>query len=455
MSNLLCSTYFFDLSGQEISALPDGSPSCTAGPEADVLESIAAVQYPSKPSHRYATLDGMAKILFDLAKHNKSTYQRTVVQLQSMINVAKAESDGVTLASLGLSPSSTPLAPPARESGRQKDRSTTNHANRSRKKRKKNKDDDPAKGKCTVCRGKGDVPDDNHRAGSKKCPYYQQPLQEAAPLSATSYSTRRATSTAINDVSMASMPPLPEVRPAAATADEPDAVGHDPSAWPQVQDVSNFAERRDVPGDGNCGLHSVREALAHKGCPIAHSSKPITAMRKAIYDEINANRIHYFGTGIADDDQNDHLKVTCAVINNRAKRRPFWVEYSTSKGGAAGAYRGIFSKDELEQYLQEAILKHTWKDGLDFDSGCNGQYFMSLQKHLPVIAKLYKASIVCFTNPSQESELPNGATFACMYESTKDTVTIYDFKNIRKPPPDIPCIYKCNYQHYNWLRLKS
>ena len=264
-----------------------------------------------------------------------------------------------------------------------------------------------------------------------------------------------AWSTTTDDTSMGSMPPLPEAVPTTATAGEPEAIRDDPNTWPQVQNVSNFAERRDVPGDGNCGLHSIREALAHKGRPIAPSSNPIATMRKAMYDEINANRIHYFGTGVADDDQSNHLKVTCAVINNRAKRRPFWTEYSTNKGGAAGAYRGIFSKDELEQYLKEFILKHTWKDGLDFDSGCSGEYFMSLQKHLPIVAKLYKTSIVCYTNPSQENLLPNGATFACMYDSTKDAVTIYDFKNIRKPPPDVPCIYKCNYPHYNWLKLKK
>ena len=76
---------------------------------------------------------------------------------------------------------------------------------------------------------------------------------------------------------------------------------------------------------------------------------------------------------------------------------------------------------------------------------------MSVQKHLPIVAKLYKTSIVCYTD--KDETLPNGATFACMYNESSGTVTIYDFVTIRMPPPNIPCIYKCDSPHFNWLEL--
>lgn len=236
----------------------------------------------------------------------------------------------------------------------------------------------------------------------------------------------------------------------------------DPTKWPKVNAVSDFANRMDVDGDGNCGFRAIDAVLSHVGNPIfpkGRPSKPITCMRKAIHDDIDENRKECFGTGRKEDDQVEHLKIVCYHANyphTKKKKSPFWVDYSLNKG-VSGRYKGIFASKDLGPFIDNTLLGVTWQDKWDFDRrGCLSsskvKFFMSVQKHLPAASKLYKTSIICYTD--KQDELPNGATFACIYNKSSGVVTIYDIKGIRKPPPNIPCIYKCSGAHFNWLRLK-
>ena len=140
----------------------------TADATAETYKKVASVKVPPLESACYTTLHGMAQQIIEFAKRDISTYQRSVVQFQSMINVAKAEADGTSDRGVKW----LPLAPVKRLKGRNKMKeSTANMSNRSAA-AKKAKPFNPATGKCTTCRQNGVIPKDNHRAKSRRCPFF-------------------------------------------------------------------------------------------------------------------------------------------------------------------------------------------------------------------------------------------------------------------------------------------
>jgi len=473
----------------------DPRPFAPNKPASISVEDIAKVECPTSTTHRYSQLDGMAKILIDIAKHNPPIYQRTVLQLQSMITQAKVDADGADLALTGIQASSVPLAPSVREKSRNKNKSTTNLANRNRAKKTNNtaKTNDSAKGKCLTCRARGVVPEDNHRSNSSNCPFFAAspaPALEAATAPASGGvsddsagldgATAAAAGSPADQIINVDSTSLDGATAAAGGSSTDQAIdvdnsdsdsdddavvladlARDPTKWLKVDAVSDFGEMTDVPSDGNCGYWAVDAALRNAGVsvfPNGRPPKPITCIRKAVYDDIDESRAEYFGTGRREDDQVEHLKITCYYVNNKKKKLPFWVEYSLNKGGAEGRYKGIFAAKDLEPFINNALLGVTWQDKWDFDrKGCltKVKFFMSVQKHLPAVSKLYKTSIICYTD--KHDGLPNGATFACIYDKSSGVVSIYDIKGIRKPPPSIPipCIYKCSSAHFNWLKIKN
>ena len=226
----------------------------------------------------------------------------------------------------------------------------------------------------------------------------------------------------------------------------------------KVRTLAEIGTRIPIPGDGNCGFAACRRGLGE--------SMSITEFRRTLYFFAVANYLMFCGaprynthTGELAWNHRDPLRVFAADdsvaqyrIDHKTNLNSNRIEMLMKEYGKPKSwFSSNRAKSRLERFKDR--IKMIWKEGiddLDFEGGCESEFYFDIHIVLCILAMKYKRTFVVY----QRGEAK--AMSVAQYLSKDGGKVSYYLHHgeWRSPPEGSVCIVHDGRIHYEYLQLK-